>query len=88
MATFKIGTTFARNSQWHQDEINLVANIESQINRMFPTGNNLLINTTWFGPQFDNGEYIKLSKKPILLFMLQNSGHSNITANTFKEKTC
>jgi len=62
MATFKIGTTFARNSQWHQDEINLVANIESQINRMFPTGNNLLINTTWFGPQFDNGEYIKLSK--------------------------
>lgn len=62
MTTYKIGTTFGRNSQWHYDEVNLVNGVLNQINKKFPEGNNLLINTTWFGPQFDNGEYNKLTK--------------------------
>jgi hypothetical protein len=62
MTTYKIGTTFGRNSQWHYDEVNLVNGVLTQINKKFPEGNNLLINTTWFGPQFDNGEYNKLTK--------------------------
>jgi hypothetical protein len=62
MTTYKIGTTFAANSQWHYDEVNLVNGVLNQINKKFPEGNNLLINTTWFGPQFDNGEYNKLTK--------------------------
>jgi DNA-binding protein Fis len=58
--TISIGTTFAANSQWHQDETDLIDNIKKQIENKF-TGNNLLINTTWFGPQFDNDEYQKIS---------------------------
>jgi DNA-binding protein Fis len=59
--TLSIGTTFANNSQWHEDEINLINVIKNQIDNKF-IGNNLLINTTWFGPQFDNDEYQKISK--------------------------
>jgi hypothetical protein len=57
--TILIGTTFASNSQWHKDEIALVNSIKNQIDNTF-AGNNLLINLTWFGPQFDNNEYQKI----------------------------
>ena len=54
-----VGTTFPPSSQWHEDEIALIEDVKKQIKGIFFYGNNLLINTTWFGPQFDNGEYTK-----------------------------
>jgi hypothetical protein len=54
-----IGTTFQSNSQWHEDETALINSITQQINQQWPIGQNLLINTTWFGPQFDNDMYRK-----------------------------
>lgn len=59
MATDFIGTTFAPNSQWYQDEIDLIQSIKTQIDNTYIDQKNLLINTTWFGPQFHNGEYEK-----------------------------
>jgi hypothetical protein len=52
-----VGTTFAANSDWHVDEKNLIANIKLQIDQAFPNSQNLLVNTTWFGPQFDNSQW-------------------------------
>lgn len=52
-----IGTTFAANSQWHTDEHSLINRLQEQIQQCFKDQNNLFINTTWFGPQFDNGKY-------------------------------
>lgn len=59
MTTYFIGTTFPDSFEWSVDEKELIKNIHQQIDAAFPTGNNLFINTTWFGPQFDNTEWIK-----------------------------
>ena len=48
-----VGTTFKTNSQWHHNEREVINIIRQQIDTAYPTVNNLLINTTWFGPQFD-----------------------------------
>jgi hypothetical protein len=37
----------------------IIETIKNQINLHFAEFRNLFINTTWFGPQFDNGEYDK-----------------------------
>jgi hypothetical protein len=56
-----IGTTFPNNYQWSTLENNLINSLKEQINYKFPNSINVLINTTWFGPQFLNfGEYQKL----------------------------
>lgn len=60
MTTQFIGTTFPPSSQWYTNEVNLVESMCSQIDIKFPTQQNLLISTTWFGPQFHNGEFDKL----------------------------
>lgn len=57
-----IGTSFPKNSQWHSDENELIQNITTQIKNTFKDDLNLFINTTWFGPQFDNGEFSKFIK--------------------------
>jgi hypothetical protein len=62
MTTTYIGTVFPPTSQWHVDEVALIANIKNQIHTTYPSTRNLFINTTWFGPQFNNGEYEKLVK--------------------------
>jgi len=54
-----IGTTFPPHFQWGQNEIQLVQTIAAQIQNQWPGSENLLINTTWFGPQFSNDEYSK-----------------------------
>ena len=54
-----IGTTFPTTYQWHVDEVALIKSIQTQIHCTYPESNNLFINTTWFGPQFDNTEYAK-----------------------------
>ena len=57
MTTTFIGTTFSPSSDWHVDENQLIANIKLQIEQSFPHSENLLINTTWFGPQFNNNQW-------------------------------
>ena len=60
MTTTYIGTTFPKTFQWHIDEVTLINNIKNQIDAKYPDTQNLFINTTWFGPQFNNGQYEKL----------------------------
>jgi hypothetical protein len=57
MTTTVIGTTFPPTSDWHVDEVQLINNIKSQIEQAFPDSENLFINSTWFGPQFNNGQW-------------------------------
>jgi len=52
-----IGVTFPPDYQWHKDELDLIDCVLTQIDRACPAQHNLLVNTTWFGPQFDNGAY-------------------------------
>ena len=53
MTVHVVGTTFSVNSQWYQNEHDVINTIRQQIDTAYPELNNLLINTTWFGPQFD-----------------------------------
>ena len=62
MSTYQIGTTFRSTSQWAKNEQNLIENIKAQIEQSFSESNNLLINTTWFGPQFTNSDYFRLNE--------------------------
>jgi hypothetical protein len=57
MSTQIIGTTFPPASDWSTDEKNLITNIQNQIDSAWSHTKNLLINTTWFGPQFDNNQW-------------------------------
>ena len=58
----KVGTTFPRSWQYGPEEIGIFDNTAKQIEDKFPDARNLLINTTWFGPQFDNGEWQKIEQ--------------------------
>jgi hypothetical protein len=58
----KIGTTFPSNWTYGSEEIEIFEKTAQQIQSKFPDKRNLLINTTWFGPQFDNGEWQKIEK--------------------------
>ena len=60
MTTTYIGTTFPKTFQWYVDEVTLINNIKNQIDAKYPDTQNLFINTTWFGPQFNNGQFEKL----------------------------
>jgi hypothetical protein len=51
VTTTCIGTTFSEEP-YGSEEKYIQHNIVKQINDKFPYANNLLINTTWFGPQF------------------------------------
>jgi hypothetical protein len=62
MTTTYIGTTFPKTSQWSIDEVTLINNIKNQIDVKYPNTQNLFINTTWFGPQFNNGQFEKLTE--------------------------
>lgn len=55
----KIGTHFPINWPYGQDELEIFNSTEKQIKKHFPDQRNLLINTTWFGSQFDNREWEK-----------------------------
>jgi hypothetical protein len=55
-----IGTTFPVSWQYGPEEIEIFESTGKQIDNQFPHQHNLLINTTWFGPQFDNLEWNKL----------------------------
>ena len=53
----KVGTGFPTNWQYGQEETEIRDNTARQIENKFPNERNLLINTTWFGPQFGNGQW-------------------------------
>ena len=58
MKTF--GVTFPISSQWHKHQTKLMDSVENQITTKFPDEKNVLVNMTWFGPQFENNnEYAK-----------------------------
>ena len=57
-----VGTTFPESWQYGPEEIAIVISTQAQIDRRFPDQRNLLVNTTWFGPQFDNGEWTKIQQ--------------------------
>jgi len=60
----RIGTTFPPSWQYGPEEIEMVDNTSRQIEARFPNERNLLINTTWFGPQYKdvNDEWLKIEK--------------------------
>lgn len=55
-----IGTTFPAVWQYGPEEIQIFQSTADQIAKKFAGQRNLLINTTWFGPQFDNKEWQRL----------------------------
>ena len=57
-----IGTTFPTSWQYGPDEMEIFKSTSKQISLKFADQQNLLINTTWFGPQFNNGEWNKLEQ--------------------------
>ena len=75
MSTELIGTTFPSTAQWFPFEQAMIASIRRQIDNAFSDKQNLLVNMTWFGPQFDNDQYAKFltavaDKKYDNLFLL------------------
>jgi hypothetical protein len=52
MSLTTIGITFSDTSQYGPKEIEIFQSTAKQIDTHFPNQENLLINTTWFGPQF------------------------------------
>lgn len=62
MTTTVIGTTFPDFWQYGPEEIEIFASTHQQIDKHFADQKNLLINTTWFGPQFDNQEWPKIQQ--------------------------
>ena len=65
MTTTFTGGGFLPNSDWYIDELKLIANIHNQIDSAFPNSQNLFVNTTWVGPQFNNGRNWKNYKSII-----------------------
>jgi len=55
-----IGTTFGLQDQWGPQEKKVIRLVQNQINNHFGFQINLLINLTWFGPQFNNNLYAKV----------------------------
>jgi hypothetical protein len=55
-----IGTTFPAAWQYGPEEIEIFRSTVEQVERQFPNCKNLVINTTWFGPQFNSNEWKKL----------------------------
>ena len=58
----RIGTTFPARWQYGPEEIEIFDKTARQIEDKFPNERNLLINTTWFGPQFGNGQWDKIEQ--------------------------
>jgi hypothetical protein len=62
MTVTYVGSTFDVKDQWGPQETRLVESTIEQINRKFANESNLLINMTWFGPQYNNNLYTKILK--------------------------
>jgi len=53
----QVGTHFPKDWQYGPEEIHIFNSTAQQVDKQFPNDRNLVINTTWFGSQFDNGEW-------------------------------
>jgi len=53
----RIGTTFGQYSSYGPKEKYIFDSTVNQVDKHFPDNRNLVINTTWFGPQFGNGQW-------------------------------
>ncbi len=51
--------TISKTGQNYKNQKALMESVERQIDAKFPTQNNVLVNITWFGPQFGLGTYEK-----------------------------
>lgn len=60
MSLVYVGTTFGKNEPYALSEHALIDNIKQQIINKFTNDKCLLINLTWFGPQFDNDNWNKV----------------------------
>ncbi len=54
-----VGTHFPTSWQYGPEELHIFKSTISQVNNKFPNNRNLIINTTWFGSQFNNNEWQK-----------------------------
>jgi len=59
-----IGTRFPRLAPWGRQEHFILDAVMQQINQRWPQDNNLVINTTWMGPTFDNGLWTEVQDLP------------------------
>jgi len=50
-----VGTHFAITEPWGKQEHYIIDAVKRQVELNFPNNRNLIINTTWLGPQFNNG---------------------------------
>ena len=57
-----IGEFFAKTEPFGTQEHRIFNSVKKQINNNFPSSNNLIINTTWIGPQFDNQSWPLIQK--------------------------
>ena len=58
----RVGTHFPADWQYGPQEIEIINKTARQIEDKFGSSRNLLISTTWFGPQFSNGEWQKIEQ--------------------------
>ena len=58
----RVGTHFPANWQYGPQEIDIIDKTAKQIEDKFGSERNLLINTTWFGPQFGNGQWDNIER--------------------------
>lgn len=57
-----IGEFFTETVPFGIQEHRIFNSVKKQINNNFPSSNNLIINTTWIGPQFDNQSWSLIQK--------------------------
>ena len=84
----KIGSAFPREWLWGKYEKDIIDSVCLQIDKRWPTSRNLFINTTWFGPTFDNGNYqraLGYSNQIDNLFMLASVDPMYIAPPDFKK---
>lgn len=68
-----IGTNFNQDWLWGTHEIDCIESLKRQVNMQFSNQRNLIINLTWFGPQFPNHswtDYQRLDATYDNLFLL------------------
>jgi len=59
MATSFIGEHFNVRDYWGRQEVYIIEAVKRQVAEQYPDSDNLIINTTWFGPQFNQTSWRK-----------------------------
>jgi hypothetical protein len=91
MSLLFLGQGFSINDQWGPQEHSLINLVQQQIDSAFVDGENLLINATWFGPQFKNSAWhtvqslIAENKKFDRIFWLSSVDPLYILPDQFKQ---